>query len=95
MARSRTRYRQRPSLFSAALSGNVHALRDLDKSRAYSKSRQLYDVHVWLARDLAAEPVLLTISAAQGAGRVRPCQTEFGTGDRDCWPTRQFWDDGA
>jgi hypothetical protein len=44
---------------------------------------------------MAAQPVLLTISAAQGSGRVRPCQTEFGARIREGGPTRQFWDDGT
>ena len=44
---------------------------------------------------MAAQPALLKIPAAQGAGRVRPCQTEFGKRPGDRWPTRQFWDDGA
>ena len=51
-----------PTCFNAALSGSVHALRgDIDASRAYGKVGRLHDFHVWIAGNLAAQSVLLTI----------------------------------
>src|SRR6185369_682498 len=100
MARSRT-------AFSAAARRTDLFQRCLERKRScaarrYGKIESLWqgvgrfhDCYVRIAGDLAAESVLLTISAAQGPGRVRSCQTEFGKCDRNCRPTCQFWDDGA
>ena len=47
------------------------------------KSQSIHGFHVWFAGDLAKESILLTISAAEGAGRVRSCQTKLGKCDGD------------